>query len=32
MTVSGDPELKSGVFPNTWEGGGHSCGLCSTPG
>nr|XP_030691429.1 cilia- and flagella-associated protein 410 isoform X4 [Globicephala melas] len=32
VTVSGDPELKSGVFPNTWEGGGHSCGLCLTPG
>ncbi|XP_033274339.1 cilia- and flagella-associated protein 410 isoform X1 [Orcinus orca] len=32
VTVSGDPELKSGVFPNTWERGGHSCGLCSTPG
>ena len=22
MTVSGDPELKPGVFPNTWESGG----------
>ncbi|XP_029070818.1 translation initiation factor IF-2 isoform X2 [Monodon monoceros] len=32
VTVSGDPELKSSVFPNTWEGGGHSCGLCLTPG